>query len=92
MKTTHPTIGSIEDMEAMTLPEKLEYLKGHRDWKCMMKWELADEHANSWHTNGLADLEYSVCKRREIPDKKCSIITVDVKLNNHALTDEQCGL
>jgi hypothetical protein len=89
---THPTKGSIEDMEAMTLPEKLEYLKGHKDWKCMLKWELEDEHAATWRTNGLASLDYSVFSRKEIQNYKCSIINVDVKLNQHEMTDSKCAL
>lgn len=58
----------------------------------MLKWELADEHATTWQSNGLSTLQYSMCGRTEIPDKKCSIIKVDVQLNNHAMTDEKCAL
>lgn len=92
LPTTHPTHGSIEDMENMSLVDKLSFLKKHKDWKCMMKWELEADHASTWKTNGLANLDYVVCRRNEIAEKRCSIVTVDVKLNNHPMTDSKCGL
>lgn len=92
LKITHPSRGSIEDMEKMTLEEKVKFLRNHKEWKCMMKWELAAEHPTTWQLNGLAQLEYSVCNRREMVDKKCSVVTVDVKLNNHLPTDTKCGV
>lgn len=92
IKTTFPKHGTIEDMENMTLPEKLTYLKGHRDWKCMMKWELGAEHATTWKNNGLSNLDYTVLNKTIIHEGKCSVLTVDVQLNNHELTDSKCLL
>ena len=35
-----PTIGSMEDLEGQSLDQKLQMLRGHRDWKCNVKWEV----------------------------------------------------
>ena len=44
----------IVDLEDMGIKEKLAFLKADgRDWKCMIKNELLDEHGASWKTNGL---------------------------------------
>ena len=44
----------IVDLEDMNVKEKLTFLKANgRDWKCMIKNELLEEHAESWRTNGL---------------------------------------
>ena len=52
------------DLECNTLEDKLAFLKGKSDLKCMNKRELLseDEH-NKWKENGLSDLEYKVVSK-----------------------------
>jgi len=91
-------IPPITDLEDMTLQEKLKFLKRHREWKCMVKWEALEEHDKNWKTNGLADLQYKVLNTTPLDSKdplkaKATKITVDVKLNpkNHWANDK-CSL
>jgi hypothetical protein len=55
---TWPEGGTITDYEEMNLTEKLEFLRGHKEWKCKNKWEMLDEHDSTWRVNGLMDLTY----------------------------------
>ena len=48
-----PASGSLEDLEAMSIDEKVAFLRQHRDWKCNVRWELRDEHSKTWASNGL---------------------------------------
>jgi hypothetical protein len=77
-------------MEDMDLPEKLSFLKQHKEWKNIKKWEVLDEHATTWRANGLADLKYSVTDTREM-SRNCTVFTVDVQLNNH-WSDDLSGI
>mmetsp|Transcript_13354 Transcript_13354/g.20020 ORF Transcript_13354/g.20020 Transcript_13354/m.20020 type:complete len:371 (+) Transcript_13354:35-1147(+) len=87
----------ILDMENMDLTQKLSFLKQHRTWKCMNKNELLAEHSTTWKENGLSNLTYHVlsekayCYSSTEEEKKASIVTVDVKENNH-WTDLVCGV
>jgi len=93
MKWEYPPKGTIIDLEAMSLTEKLDFLRKNKEWKCMVKWEALQEHDTTWKTNGLADLCYSVIKR-EILDgtnEKATKITVDVQLNGTHWSNERCG-
>lgn len=85
-----PSRGSIEDMEQMSLSEKLTFLREHRDWKCQKKWEVLEEHDNTWRTNGLSDLHYTILNERSLNDY-CTITTVDLQLNSH-WTDNECHI
>ena len=58
----------------------------------MMKWELAAEHESTWRTNGLKSLNYEIINGKDNLQLRCSVITVDVKLNNHEITDSKCAL
>jgi len=60
-----PKEGSIEDLEAMSLKEKLDFLRLNKKWKCMCKWEALNEHNDTWRKNGLADLIYSVLEVKD---------------------------
>lgn len=88
----------ITDLEDMTLQEKLKFLKRHREWKCMVKWEALEEHDKNWKTNGLADLQYKVLKKTPLDSKdptraRATKITVDVKLNpNNHWANDKCGV
>mmetsp|Transcript_9946 Transcript_9946/g.24818 ORF Transcript_9946/g.24818 Transcript_9946/m.24818 type:complete len:259 (+) Transcript_9946:229-1005(+) len=88
----------ITDLEDMTLQEKLKFLKQHREWKCMVKWEALEEHDKNWKTNGLADLQYKVLKSTPLDSRdpllaKATKITVDVKLNpNNHWANDKCGV
>merc|ERR1719464_44288 len=88
----------ITDLEDMSLQEKLKFLKQHREWKCMVKWEALDEHDTTWKTNGVGDLNYKVLKttpldNKDIKKAKATKITVDVKLNpNNHWANDKCGV
>ena len=82
IKFVAPDKGSLKDLENMNIEEKMAFLRKNRDWKCMVKWELLEEHEKTWKTNGLADLRYTVIKQTPLDEKnKSTKITVDVKLN-----------
>lgn len=87
---TAPSCGSIEDMEQMSLQQKLDFLRQHRDWKCQKKWEVLDEHEATWATNGLSDLHYELLNEKSL-NEHCTIVTVDIQLNGH-WTDHECGI
>eukprot|EP00532_Pseudo-nitzschia_australis_P017523 CAMPEP_0168269784 /NCGR_PEP_ID=MMETSP0141_2-20121125/14529_1 /TAXON_ID=44445 /ORGANISM="Pseudo-nitzschia australis, Strain 10249 10 AB" /LENGTH=332 /DNA_ID=CAMNT_0008210487 /DNA_START=547 /DNA_END=1547 /DNA_ORIENTATION=+ len=88
----------ITDLEDMTLQQKLKFLKSHREWKCMVKWEALEEHEKNWKTNGLVDLQYKVLKNTPLDSNDASRakafrITVDVKLNpNNHWANDKCGV
>jgi hypothetical protein len=97
IKWDHPSRGTIHDLEEMTLQDKLNFLKKHKEWKCLVKWEALDEHEKSWKRNGLADLNYKILESTPLDtmDKtksKASKITVDVKLNGDHWSNEKCGV
>jgi hypothetical protein len=94
IKFDSPRSGSLRDLEEMTITEKMEFLRQHKEWKCMVKWELKDEHESTWKTNGLADLKYTVLSQTPLdPNNKSTKITVDVKLNgNNHWTNEKAKL
>ncbi|CAM9311977.1 unnamed protein product, partial [Ectocarpus fasciculatus] len=74
-----PQSGSITDYEDMSLDEKLNFLRAHREWKCPNKWELLAEHMQSWRTNGLTDLQFSTIKDSLIDSSRnCRRILVDI--------------
>jgi hypothetical protein len=37
IKWEYPPKGTIIDLESMTLQEKLNFLRNHREWKCMVR-------------------------------------------------------
>jgi SAM-dependent methyltransferase len=86
-----PQVGEIQDLEYMTLAEKLAFLKqqklGARDnsWKCMVKEELLKEHKDTWQSNGLSDLKYKVLKSTKSLHSSglASRVTVELPLNGH---------
>jgi hypothetical protein len=85
------------DLEEMPLQEKLTFLKQHKEWKCMVKWEALDEHEKTWKSNGLADLNYKVLKTEgldtsDLLKAKATKITVDVKLNGNHWANNKCGI
>ena len=83
----------IVDLEQMTLQDKLQFLRQHKEWKCMVKWEALEEHAQTWRQNGLADLQYKVLDTQALDGKgKATKITVDVQLNNNHWANDKCGL
>jgi hypothetical protein len=89
---TFPDRGSITDLEEMTLQTKLSFLKDHRDWKCMNKNEVLDEHADTWQHNGLSNLRYEEIARRPLdPSARAIKVKVDVGENCH-WTDLVCGV
>ncbi len=73
-----PKSGKIEDLEEMNLPQKLDVLKQHCDWKCKLKWELLNLHETTWKTNGLTNLSYNVRGDTESEGGLTRRITVDI--------------
>lgn len=39
---TSPKEGSLEDLEQLSLKEKLDVLRTNRDWKCNVRWEVRE--------------------------------------------------
>lgn len=62
LKSIAPTKGTITDLEEMNLDQKLDFLRAHKEWKCLDKWERLETHNATWRTNGLKDLNYVVNK------------------------------
>jgi len=88
-----PDAGTLMDLEQMSLTEKLDFLRSHKEWKCMVKWEAADEHAATWKTNGLADLKYTLLSQQHLDDaKKSTKYTVDVRLNGNHWSNAKSGV
>ena len=88
-----PDKGTLVDLEQMDLSEKLAFLRDHKSWKCMVKWEAADEHESTWKSNGLADLQYKLLETKPLNDHKtASIYTVDVKLNGDHWANAKAGM
>ena len=89
-----PARGTITDLEAMTLGEKIGLLKEHKNWKCNLKWEALEEHEATWSTNGLADLRYSEEGRTDDlhPSGKVTKVTVDLGLNGTHWTNDKSGV
>jgi hypothetical protein len=97
IKWNWPRQGTLIDLEEMTLQEKLIFLKQHKEWKCMVKWEALEEHDKTWKQNGLADLSYKILKSDQLDTKdasksKATKITVDVKLNGNHWANDKCGV
>lgn len=95
----HTMNNAIVDLEDMNLDEKLKFLKQHKEWKCIVKWEALDEHAKTWKTNGLSDLHYKILSSRPLDSPKggsqqsrATKITVDVKLNGQHWSNEKSGV
>lgn len=86
--------GTLVDLEQMSLQEKLGFLRQHKEWKCMVKWEALKEHETTWKTNGLNDLVYSVLATNSLDREtnKASKITVDVKLNGNHWANDKCSV
>jgi hypothetical protein len=86
-------VRTIIDPDNMTLPEKLDFLRANREWKCMVKWEALEEHETTWKSNGMADLKYSVLETKSLDDsKKSTKVTVDVKLNGTHWANAKSGM
>ena len=85
--------GTLIDLEEMDLQQKLGFLREHKEWKCMVKWEALDEHKTTWKKNGLADLNYKVLETASLDkSKKATKVTVDVKLNGDHWSNQKCGV
>ena len=77
----------------MNVAEKMDFLRQNKEWKCMVKWELKDEHEATWKTNGLVDLKYTLLAQTPLDEaKKSTKATVDVKLNGSHWTNAKAGV
>ena len=73
--------GTIRDLEAMSLEEKLTVLRKSK-WKCTVKHELLKEHHRTWKKNGLKSLHYEFVDAEAI-NEHCTKITVKLGPNGH---------
>ena len=48
-----PLEGQLQDLEDMSLEEKLDFLRANPQWKCNVRWELRDAHVDTWAFNGI---------------------------------------
>lgn len=88
-----PDKGTLRDLEEMTVTEKMEFLRQNKEWKCMVKWELKEEHKTTWKTNGLNDLKYTLLSKTPLDDgNRSAKFTVEVKLNGDHWTNEKAGV
>lgn len=84
-KMAAPAEGEFEDLEAMTIDEKVDHLREHRDWKCNIRWELKESSRTTWQADGVNNLSYTVQAQEPLPG--CAAggsamkVTVDVRLN-----------
>jgi hypothetical protein len=88
-----PDRGTLVDLEDMTVEEKMNFLRQHKSWKCMVKWELKDEHESTWKTNGLSSLSYTIVGTTNLHEsKKATKVTTDIKLNGDHWTNAKAGV
>lgn len=89
-----PDKGTLKDLEEMTLEQKLAFLKENRTWKCMVKWEALGEHEQTWKTNGMSDLKYTLLGTAPIDPypESATKYTVDVKLNGNHWSNERSAV
>lgn len=88
-----PPKGTLVDLENMTLPEKLNFLRANREWKCMVKWEALEEHEKTWKINGMADLKYKVLEQTSLDERgRATKATVDVQLNGDHWANEKSAI
>ena len=81
------------DLEEMDINQKMAFLRNHKEWKNMVKWEALDEHEKTWKTNGLVNLNYSMLKKKSLSDTgHATMLTMDVKLNGNHSANDKCGV
>jgi len=90
----YPDRGTLVDLEQMDLSEKLNFLRSHKEWKCMVKWEALEEHESTWRTNGLADLKYQMLGTEPLDGNTghATKLQVDVKLNGNHWANDKCSV
>lgn len=86
-----PSSGHIEDLEALSLDQKLATLRSNKLWKCMNKTEVLQEHTSTWSVNGLSNLQYHLLSSVVSYEGRVVVCTVEVGLNGH-WTDLVCRL
>lgn len=72
-----PKYGSYTDLENMNLDTKLQVLREHKEWKCMIKKELLKVAPKNWENNGLNSIVYKEWAVLQI-NPFCDFITVDI--------------
>jgi hypothetical protein len=58
LQVDFPKHGSIVDLEGMSLTDKLDFLREHKEWKCSDKWECLNAEETNWQNNGLKNLSF----------------------------------
>mmetsp|Transcript_22489 Transcript_22489/g.27721 ORF Transcript_22489/g.27721 Transcript_22489/m.27721 type:complete len:395 (+) Transcript_22489:99-1283(+) len=94
IKWEYPPKGTVTDLEQMSIKEKLDFLRSNKAWKCQAKWECLDEHNDTWKTNGLSNLTYTIMDKAVIDDSNnnATMLTVDCKLNGDHWSNDKCAL
>lgn len=88
-----PASGTLVDLEQMSLTEKLEFLRQHKEWKCQEKWEALEEHDKTWKINGLNNLKYALVESQLMDStSRATKATVDVQLNGDHWSNEKAGV
>lgn len=86
----HDHTFSIEDLERLSIEDKLNVLRRFVEWKCLTKRELLNESRETWTTNGLNSCNYVRTNTNVINDYT-EVHTVELGLNNH-WSDSLCSL
>jgi len=82
-------IFAIEDLERFSIEEKMNVLRTHTEWKCLVKRELLNESRETWRHNGINNNPYRVLETMPVNDY-AERVTVELSLNNH-WSDSSCG-
>ena len=82
LKAAKPTEGSLQDLEDMSIQQKMVYLKQHATWKCMNRTEVLEEHEATWTTNGLRNIQFITLDRVQL-NMNAVRVRVDLQLNDH---------
>lgn len=91
---TAPSKGSYEDLENMSLQEKLASLRSHtrssdtayvNDWKNVVKTELLRQHDDTWRQNGFRSLRTRL-EKRALVRSRVHLIRVRLGLNGSEKT------
>lgn len=90
-----PRKGEIEDLENLTVANKMAVLKKTGE-KFMLKYEMLGTHRATWRSNGLARLNYKVVSERRCQvgigaHTRCVRITVDVVADGRDVIDAGAG-
>lgn len=82
-----PAAGTFQDLEEMSLADKLSALRKNVHWKCLVKHELLAESDMQRQKSGLSSLSFREVSRRVLREYYAGMITVDLMTNGHWADD-----